>query len=211
MAYTMGLRPREISRITLTASGGPFREWPAERFNDIRPRDALDHPTWSMGPRITIDSATLMNKGLELIEACHLFDLPADRIDAVVHPQSIVHSMVEFRDGSVVAGLRMSEDTFGLRIMDENSNLWSFQKNQIDSYQRDQTSTMPSTSSAVSVVVPPTSTTRASFSPVSRRDATLGSMDLPMIVPPPRKISGLFSFFTATWSLLSGGVGGSDS
>lgn len=98
-------RPREISRLILTASGGPFRTLPADRFAAITPAEALRHPTWSMGPKITIDSATMMNKALELIEARWLFDVPAERIEVVVHPQSIVHSMVEFEDGAVVAQL----------------------------------------------------------------------------------------------------------
>jgi len=95
----------EVSRLILTASGGPFRTLPPERFADIRPEDALDHPTWSMGDKITIDSATLANKALEVIEAHLLFDVPFDRIEVVVHPPSIVHSFVEFRDGSTIAQL----------------------------------------------------------------------------------------------------------
>jgi 1-deoxy-D-xylulose-5-phosphate reductoisomerase len=95
----------EVRRIVLTASGGPFRTWPQERMAGARVADALRHPTWSMGAKITIDSATLMNKGLEILEAHALFGLPFDAIDVVVHPQSIVHSMVEFIDGSVVAQL----------------------------------------------------------------------------------------------------------
>ena len=95
----------EIARITLTASGGPFRTWPAERLATVRPRDALSHPTWDMGSKITIDSATLANKALEVIEAHTLFGVPYDRIDVVVHPTSIVHSVVEFRDGSSLAQL----------------------------------------------------------------------------------------------------------
>jgi 1-deoxy-D-xylulose-5-phosphate reductoisomerase len=95
----------EIRRIILTASGGPFREWSAERLVDATLEDALNHPTWSMGRKITVDSATLANKALEVIEAHHLFDVPYANIDVVVHPQSVVHSMVEFIDGSVVAQL----------------------------------------------------------------------------------------------------------
>jgi 1-deoxy-D-xylulose-5-phosphate reductoisomerase len=95
----------EVRRLILTASGGPFRETPLERFAGITPEEALKHPTWQMGKRITIDSATLMNKGLEVIEARWLFDIASDKIDIMVHPQSIVHSMVEFVDGSVVAQL----------------------------------------------------------------------------------------------------------
>ncbi len=95
----------EIRRILLTASGGPFRELPASLLAQVRPEDALQHPTWRMGRKITIDSATLMNKGLEVIEAHWLFDLPAGKIDVVIHPQSIVHSMVELSDGSIIAQL----------------------------------------------------------------------------------------------------------
>jgi len=95
----------EVRRLILTASGGPFRETPAEQFPKLTPEQALKHPTWQMGRRITIDSATLMNKGLEVIEARWLFDIPPEKIDIIVHPQSIVHSMVEFVDGSVVAQL----------------------------------------------------------------------------------------------------------
>ena len=95
----------EVARLLLTASGGPFRDWPAERLRDVTPEQALRHPTWSMGPKITVDSATLMNKGLEVIEARWLFDVPPDRIDVVIHPQSIVHSLVELRDGSMLAQL----------------------------------------------------------------------------------------------------------
>ncbi len=93
----------EVRRVVLTASGGPFRTLPVERFGEIGPDDALEHPTWSMGAKITVDSATLANKALEVIEAHHLFGLSYDRIEVVVHPDSIVHSMVEFRDGSVLA------------------------------------------------------------------------------------------------------------
>lgn len=95
----------EVRRLILTASGGPFRETPAERFAKITPEEALNHPTWRMGKRITIDSATLLNKGLEVIEARWLFNIPPEKIDIMVHPQSIVHSMVEFVDGSVIAQL----------------------------------------------------------------------------------------------------------
>ena len=102
----LGGRPsREVRRIVLTASGGPFRETPAERFGEIAPEEALAHPTWEMGRKITVDSATLANKALEVVEAHHLFGLAYDAVDVVVHPQSVVHSMVEFRDGSVLAQL----------------------------------------------------------------------------------------------------------
>jgi 1-deoxy-D-xylulose-5-phosphate reductoisomerase len=95
----------DVRRLLLTASGGPFRGWPKERLATASRDDALHHPTWSMGPKITIDSSTLMNKGLEVLEASALFGIEVGRVDVVVHPQSIVHSMVEFVDGSVVAQL----------------------------------------------------------------------------------------------------------
>ena len=95
----------EVRRAILTASGGPFRTWSKEAIKTATPEQALRHPNWSMGPKITIDSATLMNKGLELIEAHHLFALRPDEIDVLVHPQSVIHGLVEFRDGSVVAQL----------------------------------------------------------------------------------------------------------
>ena len=100
-----GHRREDLDRILLTASGGPFLKRPRDTFAGITPTEALDHPTWQMGPKISIDSATLMNKGLEVIEAQHLFDVPSDRIDVLVHPQSIVHSMVSYVDGSVIAQL----------------------------------------------------------------------------------------------------------
>ncbi|MBM40828.1 MAG: 1-deoxy-D-xylulose-5-phosphate reductoisomerase [Acidobacteria bacterium] len=103
-------RPRsDVRRLVLTASGGPFREWPAARLASVTPTDALAHPTWQMGRKITVDSATLMNKGLEVIEARWLFDVPGDRIGVVVHPQSVVHSLVEFQDGSLLAQLGVTD------------------------------------------------------------------------------------------------------
>jgi 1-deoxy-D-xylulose-5-phosphate reductoisomerase len=96
-------RRGEVTKLILTASGGPFRNTPREKFADVTPEQALNHPTWKMGPRITIDSATLMNKGFEVIEARWLFDLAPRQIEVVVHPQSTVHAMVEYNDGSVVA------------------------------------------------------------------------------------------------------------
>ena len=102
----LGAGPREdVRRIILTASGGPFRTWSLEAIKAATPEQALKHPNWSMGPKITIDSASLMNKGLEVIEAFHLFALKPEEIDVLVHPQSVVHGLVEFRDGSVVAQL----------------------------------------------------------------------------------------------------------
>ncbi len=100
-----GNRRADLDKILLTGSGGPFRTRPPDTFCDITVEEALHHPNWSMGPKITIDSATMMNKGLEVIEARHLFGLAADRIEVVIHPQSIVHSMVSFRDGTVMAQL----------------------------------------------------------------------------------------------------------
>ena len=105
----------EVKRVVLTASGGPFRDWSPERLGSATLEDALRHPTWRMGRKITIDSATLANKALEVIEAHFLFGLPYDRIEVVVHPQSIVHSFVEFIDGSVVA--QMSVPTMELPVL----------------------------------------------------------------------------------------------
>ena len=96
-------RREDVRRVILTASGGPFRTWSLDAIRQATPEQALRHPNWSMGPKVTIDSASLMNKGLELIEAHHLFALPPQEIDVLVHPQSVVHGLVEFRDGSVVA------------------------------------------------------------------------------------------------------------
>ncbi len=101
----MAGRKEDIKRLILTSSGGPFRTYPAEKFSEITIEQALKHPTWNMGRKITIDSATLMNKGLEIIEAVYLFDMQLDRIDVVIHPQSIIHSMVEYIDGSIIAHL----------------------------------------------------------------------------------------------------------
>ena len=101
----MGHSRADVHRILLTASGGPFRETPKERLATVTVEDALRHPTWKMGAKITIDSATLMNKGLEVIEARWLFDLPPERIEVLIHPQSIVHSLVEYVDGSMIAQL----------------------------------------------------------------------------------------------------------
>ncbi len=100
-----GQRREDVRRIILTASGGALRDTALEALDGMTPEEALRHPTWSMGPKITIDSATLMNKALEVIEARWLFDLPADRIEVVLHPQSIVHALVEYRDGSTLAQL----------------------------------------------------------------------------------------------------------
>jgi 1-deoxy-D-xylulose-5-phosphate reductoisomerase len=99
----------EVRRLVLTASGGPFRNRPRESFAAVTPTEALAHPTWAMGRKITIDSATLMNKGFEVIEARWLFGVPAERVEVLIHPQSVVHSMVEFRDGTVLAQLGVTD------------------------------------------------------------------------------------------------------
>jgi 1-deoxy-D-xylulose-5-phosphate reductoisomerase len=109
MQCLVGGQKNEIRRIIVTASGGPFRKKSADAMREITVKQALAHPTWSMGPKITIDSATLMNKGLEVIECYHLFGVPLEQIEVVVHPQSIVHSMVEFVDGSVIAQLASTD------------------------------------------------------------------------------------------------------
>jgi len=100
-----GHRPEDVDKIFLTASGGPFLKTPAKDFGAIKPEDALNHPIWEMGKKISIDSATLMNKGLEVIEATYFFGMPPDRIDVIIHPQSVIHSMVSYKDGSVIAQL----------------------------------------------------------------------------------------------------------
>jgi len=104
-----GGRMEEVHRIWLTASGGPFLHTPRSRFSSITAEQALQHPTWKMGRRITVDSATLMNKGFEVIEACRLFNLPASQIEVIVHPQSTIHSMVEFIDGSILAQFSVTD------------------------------------------------------------------------------------------------------
>ena len=104
-----GGKPNEVKQIWLTASGGPFRNTPAADFAHITPAQALKHPTWTMGQRITIDSATMMNKGFEVIEACRLFDLPPSQVQVTVHPQSTVHSLVEFVDGSILAQISVTD------------------------------------------------------------------------------------------------------
>jgi len=106
---------KEVSRLILTASGGPFRTWDADLLEDVTLEQALKHPTWEMGRKITIDSATLFNKGLEMIEARWLFDVEMDKVDVIVHPQSIVHSMVEYIDGSVLAQLSTTDMCFPIQ------------------------------------------------------------------------------------------------
>jgi 1-deoxy-D-xylulose-5-phosphate reductoisomerase len=103
MQAMTGSRPERIERVCLTASGGPFRRWSLDDMRAARPEQALNHPNWSMGQKVTIDSATLMNKGLELLEAHHLFSLPAAKLEVLIHPQSIVHCLVHLSDGSVLA------------------------------------------------------------------------------------------------------------
>lgn len=107
--FERGLSAAGVEKIILTASGGPFRELPAEQFSEVTPEQACNHPNWSMGRKISVDSATLMNKGLEVIEARWLFNAHPDQIEVVVHPQSIVHSMVAYRDGSVLAQMGMPD------------------------------------------------------------------------------------------------------
>jgi 1-deoxy-D-xylulose-5-phosphate reductoisomerase len=109
-------RSEEVQSLILTASGGPFRQVPAERLESVTKSDALRHPTWKMGQKITIDSATLFNKGLEMIEARWLFNVPMSRVQVVIHPQSIVHSMVEFVDGSLLAQLSHSDMCFPIQF-----------------------------------------------------------------------------------------------
>ena len=104
-----GGRMEEVERVWLTASGGPFRNTPLSEFASITVEQALNHPTWKMGKRITIDSATLMNKGFEVIEACRLFHMPASKVEVIVHPQSTIHSMVEFVDGSILAQFSVTD------------------------------------------------------------------------------------------------------
>jgi 1-deoxy-D-xylulose-5-phosphate reductoisomerase len=106
----------DVARIVLTASGGPFRGWNRGQLGGVTPAQAVAHPKWSMGPKISVDSATLMNKGLEVIEAHHLFGLPGDRIDVLVHPQSLVHSLVEFTDGSTLAQLGLPDMRTALAV-----------------------------------------------------------------------------------------------
>jgi 1-deoxy-D-xylulose-5-phosphate reductoisomerase len=105
MQALQGQRREDVKKLWLTASGGPFRAWPAEKLAQVTPEQALRHPNWNMGAKITIDSATMMNKALEVIEAAVLFGVPVDRIGVYIHPQSIIHSLVEFVDGSVIAQL----------------------------------------------------------------------------------------------------------
>lgn len=122
----------EVDRLLLTASGGPFRTRDLDTWGDIRPEEALRHPTWTMGAKITIDSATLMNKGLELIEASHLFSMPPEKIDVVVHPQSIIHSMVEFRDGSWLAQLAFNDMVYPIQYALSYPERWANEFERLD-------------------------------------------------------------------------------
>ena len=122
----MGTKPGDLTRILLTASGGPFRTWSRERIEKATVKDALNHPTWNMGAKVTVDSASLMNKGLEVIEAAHLFQVSGKEIKVLVHPQSIVHSMVELRDGAVIAQLGVPDMRLPIQLAlmeDERRNL----------------------------------------------------------------------------------------
>ena len=123
---------REVRRLVLTASGGPFRELTQADLERVRPEAALQHPTWQMGRKITIDSATLMNKGLEVIEAHWLFGVDADRIDVLIHPQSIVHSMVELTDGSVIAQLGVTDMRLPIQYACSYPDRWETQLPTLD-------------------------------------------------------------------------------
>jgi 1-deoxy-D-xylulose-5-phosphate reductoisomerase len=125
-------RTTSVKRIVLTASGGPFRTWTKAQMDSATVTDALSHPTWQMGPKITVDSATMMNKALEIIEARWLFDLAADQIDVVIHPQSIVHSLVEFVDGSVVAQLSPPDMRLPIQLALTWPERWPSPAKQID-------------------------------------------------------------------------------
>ena len=127
-----GRETKEIRRLILTASGGPFRNWPVASLATVTPTDALRHPTWNMGAKITIDSATLMNKGLEVIEAHWLFGVEAEDIDVVIHPQSIVHSMVELRDGSVLAQLSVTDMQLPIQYAFSYPERWDAQLPPLD-------------------------------------------------------------------------------
>ena len=127
-----GRRAVDVQRLILTASGGPFRDRAPDDLQRVTPREALNHPTWDMGPKITIDSSTLMNKGLEVIEARWLFDVPPERIDVVVHPQSIVHSLVELRDGSLIAQLGITDMRLPIQYAFSYPDRWETQLPALD-------------------------------------------------------------------------------
>ena len=131
-----GGRKNEVRNLILTASGGPFRNTSRDRFASITPAEALAHPTWDMGRKITIDSATLMNKGLEVIEAARLFGFPADAISVVVHPQSVIHSMVEFLDGSVLAQLGVTDMRIPIQYALTYPERWPTPLDRLDIYKQ---------------------------------------------------------------------------
>jgi len=128
----VGEELRNIEKLIITASGGPFRTWSKKQLRQVTVRDALKHPNWDMGAKITIDSATMMNKGLEVIEAHWLFGLPLDRIEAVVHPQSIVHSMVLFHDGSIKAQMGLPDMRLPIQYALSFPDRWPLPSRQID-------------------------------------------------------------------------------
>lgn len=119
-----GRRPGDVRCLVLTASGGPFRGFPRRQLERVTPGEALAHPTWEMGPKISIDSATLVNKGLELIEACRLFDMPPERVEVVVHPQSLVHALVTFADGSSLAQFAPTDMRLPIRRALSHPDTW---------------------------------------------------------------------------------------
>jgi 1-deoxy-D-xylulose-5-phosphate reductoisomerase len=125
----------EVHRLMLTASGGPFRTRDFATWDEIKPEEALRHPTWNMGAKISVDSATLMNKGLELIEAHHLFEVPPDRIEVVVHPQSIVHSLVEYRDGSWLAQMSVNDMIFPIQYALAYPDRWENEFERLEPHQ----------------------------------------------------------------------------
>ena len=127
-----------IKKLIITASGGPFRTWPVEKIERVTVRDALRHPNWEMGAKITIDSATMMNKGLEMIEAHWLFGLPIEQIEAVVHPQSVIHSMVLFRDGSIKSQMGLPDMRLPIQYALSYPDRWTLESKQIDWMQRQQ-------------------------------------------------------------------------
>ena len=127
--------PSEVFRLMLTASGGPFRNRKISTWGEIGPEEALRHPTWRMGAKISVDSATLMNKGLELIEAHHLFDVAPDRIEVVVHPQSIVHSLVEYRDGSWLAQMSVNDMIFPIQYALAYPDRWENEFDRLEPHQ----------------------------------------------------------------------------
>jgi len=127
--------PSEVHRLMLTASGGPFRTRDITTWGEIGPEEALRHPTWQMGAKISIDSATLMNKGLELIEAHHLFEVPPDRIEVVIHPQSIVHSLVEYRDGSWLAQMSVNDMIFPIQYALSYPDRWQNEFERLEPHQ----------------------------------------------------------------------------